>query len=144
MAVALSQLRSTRLPIGEIALQCGYLSSSRFTARFRQHYGCLPKNATLRRRKMSKVCTIAWVHGVVQGVGFRYSTQREAMTLGLTGYARNMDDGSVEVVACGDAEQVEKLMAWLKAGGPRSARVDKVLTEPHQPGREYVNFGIRY
>ena len=46
MAVALSQLQSTRLPIGEIALQCGYLSSSRFTARFRQHYGCLPK--TLR------------------------------------------------------------------------------------------------
>jgi AraC-like DNA-binding protein len=46
MAVALSHLQSTRLPIGEIALQCGYLSSSRFTARFRQHYGCLPK--TLR------------------------------------------------------------------------------------------------
>lgn len=46
MSVALSQLQSTRLPIGEIALQCGYLSSSRFTARFRQHYGCLPK--TLR------------------------------------------------------------------------------------------------
>lgn len=46
MAVALTQLQSTRLPIGEIALQCGYLSSSRFTARFRQHYGCLPK--TLR------------------------------------------------------------------------------------------------
>lgn len=46
MSVALSQLQSTRLPIGEIAMQCGYLSSSRFTARFRQHYGCLPK--TLR------------------------------------------------------------------------------------------------
>jgi acylphosphatase len=70
------------------------------------------------------------------GRGFRYSTQREALQLGLTGYARNMDDGSVEVVACGEAEQVEKLMAWLKAGGPRSARVDRVLTEPHQPGRE--------
>ena len=41
------------------------------------------------------------------GVGFRYSTQREAVQLGLTGYARNMDDGSVEVVACGEAEQVE-------------------------------------
>ena len=62
---------------------------------------------------MSKVCTIAWVHGVVQGVGFRYSTQREAIELGLTGYARNMDDGSVEVVACGEAEQVDKLVAWL-------------------------------
>ena len=64
---------------------------------------------------MSNVCTIAWVHGLVQGVGFRYSTQR-----------------------------VEKLVAWLKAGGPRSARVDKVLTEPHQPDREYADFSIRY
>ena len=93
---------------------------------------------------MSKVCTIAWVYGTVQGVGFRYSTQREALRLGLTGYARNMDDGSVEVVACGDAEQIEKLVAWLNAAGPRSARVEKVLTEPHQPDREYTNFGIRY
>lgn len=55
------------------------------------------------------------------GVGFRYSTQREGLKLGLTGYARNMDDGSVEVLACGEAQQVEKLIAWLKAGGPRSA-----------------------
>ncbi len=93
---------------------------------------------------MSNICTIAWVHGMVQGGGFRYSTQREATQLGLTGYARNMDDGSVEVVACGDSAQVEKLIAWLKAGGPRSARVEKVLSEPHQPGREYTNFGIRY
>ena len=73
---------------------------------------------------MAKVCTMAWVHGVVQGVGFRYSTQREALQLGLTGYARNLDDGSVEVLACGEAEQVEKLIAWLKAGGPRSASVN--------------------
>ncbi|MDU1092294.1 MAG: acylphosphatase, partial [Leclercia adecarboxylata] len=73
-----------------------------------------------------------------------YSTQREATELGLTGYARNMDDGSVEVVACGEAEQVEKLLDWLKAGGPRIARVEKVLSEPHQPERDYVNFGIRY
>jgi len=93
---------------------------------------------------MTTVCTLAWVHGLVQGVGFRYSTQREALKLGLTGYARNMDDGSVEVLACGDAPQVEKLVAWLKAGGPRSARVDKVLTEPHQPDRQWKDFSIRY
>lgn len=93
---------------------------------------------------MSKVYTIAWVHGMVQGVGFRYSTQREALQLGLTGYARNLDDGSVEVLACGEAERVETLIAWLKAGGPRSARVDKVLTQPYQPDREYADFGIRY
>ena len=82
---------------------------------------------------MASICTMAWVYGSVQGVGFRYSTQREALQLGVTGYARNLDDGGVEVLACGEAEQVEKLIAWLKAGGPRSARVDRVLTEPHQP-----------
>ncbi len=55
------------------------------------------------------------------GRGIRYSTQREALQLGVTGYARNLDDGGVEVLACGEAEQVEKLIAWLKAGG-RAAR----------------------
>ena len=87
---------------------------------------------------MATVCTMAWVYGSVQGVGFRYSTQREALQLGLTGYARNLDDGGVE------PEQVEKLIAWLKAGGPRSARVDRVLTEPHQPTREWQKFAILY
>jgi len=44
MACALSLLQSTRLPVADIALKCGYLSGSRFTARFHNHYGCLPKN----------------------------------------------------------------------------------------------------
>lgn len=66
---------------------------------------------------MSNVCIIARVYGRVQGVGFRYTTQHEAQRLGLTGYAKNMDDGSVEVVACGDAAQVEKLIKWLKRAG---------------------------
>ncbi|HFS5792981.1 TPA: acylphosphatase [Citrobacter werkmanii] len=93
---------------------------------------------------MSKVCIIAWVYGRVQGVGFRYTTQYEAQRLGLTGYAKNMDDGSVEVVACGESERVEQLMKWLKAGGPSSARVERVLSEPHRPGDELKGFSIRY
>ncbi|SLY35377.1 acylphosphatase [Klebsiella quasivariicola] len=93
---------------------------------------------------MASICTMAWVYGSVQGVGFRYSTQREALQLGLTGYVRNLDDGGVEVLACGEAAQVEKLIAWLKAGGPRSARVDRVLTEPHQPTRSWDKFAILY
>ncbi|HHT1684501.1 TPA: acylphosphatase [Raoultella ornithinolytica] len=84
---------------------------------------------------MATICTMAWVYGSVQGVGFRYSTQREALRLGLTGYARNLDDGSVEVLACGEEDLVAALIAWLNAGGPRSARVDRVNTEPHQPTR---------
>lgn len=89
---------------------------------------------------MSAACFKAWVHGRVQGVGFRYSTQAEAMTLGVLGYARNLDDGSVEVLAWGEAEQVDALIAWLKAGGPRSARVEKVLVEPYQPAEPPRDF----
>ena len=88
---------------------------------------------------MSKVCIIAWVYGRVQGVGFRYTTQYEAKKLGLAGYAKNLDDGSVEVVACGEEGQVEKLMQWLKSGGPRSARVERVLSEPHHPSGELTD-----
>ena len=83
---------------------------------------------------MARVCYKAWVQGTVQGVGFRYSTQAKANTLNVQGYARNLDDGSVEVLACGEAEQVDALIAWLKAGGPRTAHVRSVLVEPHQPG----------
>ncbi|MGQ3903305.1 acylphosphatase [Mixta calida] len=89
---------------------------------------------------MAQQCIKAWVYGRVQGIGFRYSTQAQAQQLGLTGYARNLDDGSVEVLACGDNAQLEQLLAWLKAGGPRSARVDRVLTEPHQPAETPQRF----
>ena len=93
---------------------------------------------------MATICTMAWVYGSVQGVGFRYSTQREALRLGLTGYARNLDDGSVEVLACGEEDLVAALIAWLYAGGPRSARVDRVNSEPHLPTREWQKFAILY
>lgn len=89
---------------------------------------------------MTHICTRVWVHGLVQGVGFRYSTQRQALGLGLTGYAKNLEDGSVEIVACGDSAQVESLLAWLKSGGPRSARVEKFLSEPYQPAQPPTRF----
>lgn len=92
---------------------------------------------------MSTLSVRAYVYGMVQGVGFRYHTQHQARSLELSGYAKNCDDGSVEVVACGEPERVERLIAWIKAGGPRSARVDSVLTEPHAK-TDYTGFSIRY
>nr|WP_154325121.1 acylphosphatase [Pantoea sp. 201603H] len=83
----------------------------------------------MTQEKSSKGLKI-WVYGRVQGVGFRYSTQVKARALSLRGYARNLDDGSVEVLACGDTAQINELVAWLNAGGPHNARVDKMLTEP--------------
>jgi acylphosphatase len=65
------------------------------------------------------------VTGRVQGVFFRDSTRQVAQNLELTGYARNMPDGSVEVLACGSSEALERLAEWLQSGPP-SARVANV------------------
>jgi len=72
------------------------------------------------------VCKRILVHGKVQGVFFRASTKEKAEELGLTGEVRNLPDGGVEVVACGDAAQVERLVGWCRVGPPR-ARVDEVV-----------------
>ncbi|GAA4677853.1 acylphosphatase [Frondihabitans cladoniiphilus] len=68
----------------------------------------------------------AIVHGAVQGVGFRFSTEGEADRIGLAGYVRNRFDGTVEVEAEGEPHDVEKLLRWLRDGGPSSARVERV------------------
>ncbi|PQJ89399.1 acylphosphatase [Aliivibrio sifiae] len=65
------------------------------------------------------------VKGKVQRVGFRFHTAHTALKLGLTGYARNQADGSVEVLACGEESNVKKLAEWLKTG-PQLARVDSI------------------
>jgi acylphosphatase len=68
----------------------------------------------------------------VQGVYFRASTRDRARELGLTGYARNLADGRVEVLACGSVVAVEQLCAWLWRGPP-AARVDAVVVDTVPP-----------
>ena len=58
----------------------------------------------------------AWVHGYVQGVGFRWWTRSRALELGLVGYARNHSDGRVHVVAEGPRSAGEKLLELLRSG----------------------------
>lgn len=70
----------------------------------------------------------ARVHGRVQGVWFRASTAEQARALGLGGYARNLDDGTVEVFAVGTDAAVRALMTWL-AKGPPMAEVSTVQVE---------------
>jgi len=68
---------------------------------------------------------IILVKGRVQGVGYRYSTQEMARTLGLTGFVRNMDDGSVYTEVQGNREAINVFLAWCKEG-PARAAVDSV------------------
>jgi acylphosphatase len=59
----------------------------------------------------------AWVHGRVQGAGFRWWTRARALELGLVGSAANLEDGRVEVVAEGPRESCETLLAALRSPG---------------------------
>ena len=70
---------------------------------------------------MTKVCRLLRVSGRVQGVFFRASTAEVARRLGVAGHAVNLDDGSVEVLACGEADSVAELESWLWQGPPRAA-----------------------
>jgi acylphosphatase len=71
------------------------------------------------------ICKRCLVSGRVQGVYYRASTVRLAAELGLKGYARNLPDGRVEVLACGEPQAVERLLAWLW-DGPSAAGVTAV------------------
>lgn len=73
---------------------------------------------------------------------FRDSTRRTARALGLTGYARNCADGSVEVLACGSTESLDALAAWLH-DGPRMAAVDRVQATEVDAIEPPADFTIR-
>lgn len=81
------------------------------------------------------------VSGRVQGVGFRYFTQDLAAREGLTGLVRNLPDGSVEVVAEGDAESLARLEAALWRG-PSHARVEDVEVESIAPSGRHTGFRV--
>jgi acylphosphatase len=78
------------------------------------------------------VCRRSFVSGRVQGVFYRATCVRQAQSLGLTGYARNLDDGRVEVLACGEQAAVGQFVAWLWEGSPASkvTAVDTTEVDP--------------
>ena len=73
----------------------------------------------------SDTCRRLVISGRVQGVGFRYAMQREALRLGLAGWVRNRREGTVEAVVCGPESAVQSIVAWAHRGPP-SARVESV------------------
>jgi acylphosphatase len=80
--------------------------------------------AVIRRRVV--------VHGLVQGVFFRETTRRRAVSTGVAGWVRNRPDGTVEAVFEGERDAVERLVAFCREG-PRGARVDRVDVEAEEP-----------
>ncbi|HIJ79013.1 MAG: acylphosphatase [Desulfobulbaceae bacterium] len=83
------------------------------------------------------------VEGVVQGVYFRDYTQQEARRLGLSGWARNRADGTVEVVLEGDAAKIDEMIQWLHSGSPM-AQVSGVHVVEEALQGVTTPFSIRY
>jgi acylphosphatase len=75
---------------------------------------------------IAKLCRVS---GRVQGVFYRASTQQQANQLGLSGYAKNLPDGSVEVLVVGESSKVDELVRWLWQGSPRSQVSDVIVIE---------------
>lgn len=84
----------------------------------------------------------AWVHGQVQGVGFRWWTRSRALELGLTGFAANKPDGRVQVVAQGPRHACEQLLDLLK-GVKTPGQVDKVIADWGVPADAIAGFTER-
>jgi len=80
------------------------------------------------------------VRGRVQGVGYRYFAQRAAVELGLSGYARNLDDGRVEIYAAGPEDKLSEFAGMLHRG-PRWADV-RGVEEQEAAVQHYGRFGI--
>ncbi len=83
------------------------------------------------------------IHGRVQGVFFRASAREQAVSLGLVGWVRNRRDGTVEVVAEGDGEKLEKLLEWCHKGPP-AAKVTKVDQEWGEATGEFSSFSLGF
>ena len=80
------------------------------------------------------------VEGRVQGVFFRQSTQEKAMDLGIKGTVKNCDDDSVEIVATGMKEQLDKLVEWCWDGPPKAKLIN--VTTQELSLQQFYNFSI--
>ncbi|BBB29947.1 acylphosphatase [Neptunomonas japonica] len=91
---------------------------------------------------MAKICISAFVAGKVQGVWFRKSTMDEALSYGLTGWVRNLSDGRVQVMLCGESNAVRQVEAWLQIG-PALANVAQVISESLPYDESFNGFVMR-
>jgi acylphosphatase len=83
------------------------------------------------------------VSGKVQGVGYRYFSQMKAVQYGVTGWAKSLSDGSVEIVAIGTTDQLEPFIEDLRVGNPFSTIDDIKITESEKT-EDFHSFTIKY
>lgn len=83
------------------------------------------------------------IHGRVQGVWFRASTQEVAGKMKIKGWVRNTPDGAVEAHIQGNDAAVDEMFVWCRQGPP-GARVDSIDSEEVEPAEEFKAFSIRY
>ncbi|MEL6136415.1 MAG: acylphosphatase [Cyanobacteria bacterium J06628_6] len=83
------------------------------------------------------------VHGLVQGVGFRYHTCQAALAIGVTGYVKNRPDRTVEIVADGSPNQLQQLIAWAEHGPP-TASVERVEREELLAVNSFDTFTVEF
>ena len=86
---------------------------------------------------------IIYVYGLVQGVFFRYTTRKVARKLNLTGYVKNMPDGSVYIEAEGPEDKLLELLEFSKKG-PKHANVKKIEYEFKEPQKKFKNFDYAF
>ncbi len=84
------------------------------------------------------------VKGLVQGVSFRVYTKKKAISLGLTGYVRNLSSGDVEVVAEGKRNQLLQLIKWLRKSGSPASNVTDVMINWSEELENYNNFRVTF
>lgn len=103
-----------------------------------------PGRAVLGRCLMELKRARIVVHGIVQGVFFRHNTKLQAQELGLSGWVRNCPDGTVEMIAQGNKEDIAKLTVWCYKGPPGAyvTKVDVDWLEDYSD--EFHGFRIRY
>ncbi|MEG3871510.1 acylphosphatase [Microcoleus sp. MON2_D6] len=86
----------------------------------------------MQNQSLPPVRVRVFVSGLVQGVGYRYSTKNQAKYFGLGGWVRNLPDGRVEAVFEGSKKAVEQMISWCR-GGPSGARVSELVLEYEDP-----------
>jgi len=82
------------------------------------------------------------IYGLVQGVYYRSNARRKALELGLSGWVKNMPDGTVETVAEGEEGTLNEYKMWCKKGPPE-ARVEEIQEKWEEPSGDFKGFGIK-